>query len=704
MGVIGTIRKHSWVAVAIVGVAIIAFIIGDLQKNRGGIPDMGKIDGTTITAQYFNSRLEQLESNYKRQQGVEQIPSDVEYQIREQLWQTLVDETLLGEQYDKLGLMVSDLELSDMYGGVFIHPYVRQSFTDPRTGQFNYQQVRYILDNFDQIDTAMRMQWVEMEKMVREDRMMQKYSQLIAQGFYMPTAIAEQIAHLGERASDVAVVSLPYSDVADNEAAVEEKDYQKYYEKHKAEFRVTEELRDIDMVVFNAVPTAEDLQTIEDEVMAVWDTLQVTETAEIPYFVNSESDHSYDSSYIKTSSLAPALDTLISALGQGQYLSPRIVGNEWVMAKVMKVENRPDSLRASTIYILNNKAGGNITRSDEEAKNLADSVAALLRAGRMDFEAAVAEFSDDPQKGSTKGDMGWQLDGGYGFLNEEIVDNPVGGIFIHKHPSEVGYFVVKVTEKTAASKKYRLALITREINPSEKTMRDIFGKAQTFAANNRTYAEMQATAAAEGMQIRSARTMAMMQNVNGIDNSRSIIQWAFNEKSEIGEVADQVFESENSFIVVALKDVFKKGYATLEQVRPMIESQVRIEKKAEMLIAKAGEAMKGSSEISGVATKLAAAVDTVTGVSFNSYFFGKFGMEPKMLGTVAVAKDAALLGPVKGAQGVYVAQVMNSTEATPETADMIRATFQQSYMQKARNMSMVLRNNADITDQRNKFF
>ena len=76
MGVIGTIRKHSWVAVAIGGIAIIAFIIGDLQKNRGGIPDMGKIDGTTITAQHFNSRLEQMENNYKRQQGSRAVVAD----------------------------------------------------------------------------------------------------------------------------------------------------------------------------------------------------------------------------------------------------------------------------------------------------------------------------------------------------------------------------------------------------------------------------------------------------------------------------------------------------------------------------------------------------------------------------------------------------------------------------------------------------
>lgn len=704
MGAIGTIRKHSGLAVAIVGIAIVAFIIGDLTKNRSGDPDMGKINGTTITYQHFNNKLNEVETNYKRQQGIEQIPSEVEYQLREQVWQSMVDETLWGEQYDKLGIRVTNDELSDMYGGRFIHPYLRQSFTDPQTGQYNYQQVKYIIDNFDKLDTNMRMQWVEMEKSVRTDRLMQKYSQLLAQGFYMPKAIAEQIASLGGQTSDAAVVALSYADVADGEVSVDDKDYQKYYNEHKAEFRIYEEYRDLDMVVFNATPTPEDLQQIQDEVMTVWDTLQVTENEEIPYFVNSESDHSYDSTYVKTSSLNPTLDTLISALGAGQFLSPRIIGNEWVMAKVIATDYRPDSLRASAIYILNQKAGGNITRTDEDAKNLADSVAALLRTGRMNIEAAVAEYSDDPQKASNKGDMGWQLDGGYGFLNEEIVNTPVNGVFVHKHPQEVGYFVVMVTDKTPISKKYRLALITREINPSETTMRNIFAKAQTFAANNRTYAELQAAVASQGMQMRSVRTNAMMQNVNGIPNTRGIVQWAFNEKSEIGSVADQVFESDNMFVVVALKDIFKKGYATMEQVRPMIETPVRIEKKGEMLVAKAEEAMKGSQDIATIATKLSATVDTVNNVSFNGYYFGKFGMEPKMLGTLASAKANALVGPVQGAQGVYVANVLSVSEGTAENAEMLRATFQQGYMQKARMFSTVLRTNADITDQRNKFF
>ena len=87
MGIIGSIRKHSWIAVAVVGGAIIAFIIGDVWKNNSRIPDMGKINNSTITYQRFNELTEEMENNYKRQQGVSQVPTDVEYQLRDQVWQ-----------------------------------------------------------------------------------------------------------------------------------------------------------------------------------------------------------------------------------------------------------------------------------------------------------------------------------------------------------------------------------------------------------------------------------------------------------------------------------------------------------------------------------------------------------------------------------------------------------------------------------------
>ena len=702
MGIIGSIRKHSWVAVTIVGVAILAFILGDLTKNRGSIPDVGVVDGETMTSQRFNELVSEMENNYKMQQQTAQVPAEMEQQIRDQVWQQFVDETLMEEQTAKMGLKVTPAEVNDMYTGTFVHPYVRQSFTDPTTKEFDLRQVNYWIENFDQLDTMRRMQWVELENYVKRDREQQKYNTLIESGFYMPTAIAKKVAEYGNTSANVRVVALPFQTVSDEEAAIAEADYKNYYDNHKADFRVREELRDIEFIAFPVIPTPQDLADIEKDVRKVWDTLQTITDDEMAFFVNAESDRAYDSSYVHASSFSAPLDEQIAAASAGTLIAPVMVGNEWMMAKVMNTAVRPDSLRASVIYILNSNAGGNITRSNDQAKALADSVLALLKGNKMSFEAAVEQFSDDPQKSETKGDMEWQRDGGYGFLNENIINNPVGSCFLFEHPQGVGYFVVKVTDKTTAAKKYRVALVTREIVPSNVTDKAAHEAARKFAGQNRTSSEFTAAAQQENLQVRSARVTMMSNSVSGLNNARSIVQWAFNEDTKIGDVADQVYSCDGMYVVVTLKDVFKKGYATLDQVRTMIEQPVRLDKKGEILMARAEEAVKAAQDIASIAVKLNVAVDTIDSVSFSDYYFGRYGMEPKVQSTIA-ANGGGLVGPVKGASGVYIVQIdgKNPQEVSEET---IKMRLEQAYRNKSRMASQVLRDGAQITDQRNKFF
>ena len=701
MGIIGSIRKHSWIAVAIVGIAILAFILGDLTKNNGGIPDVGKVNAATMTSQRFNELVSEMENNYKTQQQTAQVPADVESQIREQVWQQFVDETLLDEQTAKLGLQVTPAEVSDMYTGTFIHPYLRQMFTNPQTGQYDMRQVNYLIENFDQLDTMFRMQWVEIEKYVKRDREQQKYSSLISRGFYMPKAINEQVSAYGAESSNIRVAALAFNTVSDEEAPVSDADFKAYYNEHRAEFRVQEEMRELEFITFPVNPTPEDLADIQNEVQKVWEEFQTVPAEEIAFFVNAESDRSYDSSYVKAASFKAPFDEQIAASKEGDMLAPVMAGGEWMMAKVMGSAVRPDSLRASVVYILNSNAGGGITRSDEQAKHLADSVLALVNGNKMSFEQAVEQFSDDPQKGETKGDMNWQLDGGYGFLNEQIVNTPVGNSFLFTHPQGVGYFVVKVTDKTPANKKYRVALITREIAASNNTNRAIYNEANRFAGQNRSIEALETAAREQNLQVRSARVGLMSDNMAGVPNARSIVQWAYNEDTKMGTVADQVYECDGMFVVVALKDVYKKGYATLDQVRPMIESQVRLEKKAQVLMERAATALKAGQDIASVAVALNVAVDTLEGVSFGDYNLQKFGMEPKVLAAVAATKSG-IVGPVKGANGVYVVQV-DSKEAREAGANVM-GRMEQGMNAKARYLSQVLRSAAKITDQRNKFF
>ena len=705
MGIIGSIRKHSWVAVAIVGVAILAFILGDLTKNNGGIPDVGKVNGATMTSQRYNELLTEAEDNYKMQYQTAQVPSEVEMQLRDQVWQQFVEETLLGEEMSKLGMTVSAAELNDMYVGQFIHPAVRQSFTDPKTGVYDIQQVNYWIENFSNIDTMRRRQWVEMEKAVKTDREQQKYNTLLTAGFYMPKTINEKITSFASEASNVRVVALPYMSVTDEEAPIDDADFKAYYDEHKAEFRIREEIREVEFITFPVNPTAEDLAEIEQDVKKVWEEFQTVEDDELAFFVNAESDRSYDSTYVKASSFRAPFDEQIAAASAGQMIAPAMVGNEWMMAKVLGSAVRPDSVRASVLFIANNLAGSAITRNDDQASALADSVMGLLKANRMGIDAAVEQFADDKQNV----DMGWQLDGTiYGPLNEKILETPVDGYFKLKDPRGVGYMVVKVTGKTTATKKYRVAMITREIVPSNSTNRAVYNEANRFAGQNRTIDAFDAAAREQNMQVRNAQVFMMDDRMAGVANARSIVQWAYNEDTKVGAVADQVYECDGMFVVVALKDVYKKGYATLDQARPMIEQQVRLEKKAKVLMDRAASAVNAAKDIQSIAVALKTPVDTLDSVVFGDMNLQKFGMEPKVISAIAVAKNG-VVGPVKGSNGVYVVQVDGKMphQTTGYEGARMAQMYQYKTIRDSRRpwpVAQVLRDAAKIVDQRNKFF
>ncbi len=706
MGIIGKIRKHSWLAVVLVGGATLAFILGDFTKNREGVQDAGRIDGNTITYQHFDNLFETTKSQVMRSQGLASLNSDQEYQLREQVWQQLMQETLLGEQYEQLGIDITKAELNDMYGGDFIHPYVRQAFTDPQTGAFNSQAIQYYTEHFSELDTTYQQQWLEIERTVREDREQQKYNNLISQAMYVPKAMAQKIADISATSATVRVAALSLQNIKDEEAMPAEEDYKNYYNEHKAEFRIYEEMRQVDYIVFPVTPSAEDMANIQTEAQKAWAELQTMDTAsalDFSFFVNSESDASYDTTWHKTSEYPSPLDSIIRSTANHGYFEPRIIANSWVMGQVKDIAMRPDSLRASAIWVMNQSAGGNITRTNEQAKAIADSVETNLKNGRTTWEQAVQQYSDNKEK---NGDMGWALDGGYGFLNERVIETPVDGIFMIEHPQKYGYMIIRVTGKSAPQQKYRVALISKNIVPSDKTEKTIYNKANMFAGQNRTHAAMIDAAKQQNLQVHSDNIALMSQSLQGVQNGREIVRWAFGEDAEKGAVADRVFNPENAYVVCALKDVLKKGYATLDQARQFMDMPVKVAKKADVALAKAEKAFKASKDINAIAAQLGTKVDTVSDVNFNGYYFGGYGMEPKAQVTVAVnvaKKNNSLLAPVKGASGVYVIQIDSVSTGTADAAG-IQSSLQQGEMQKVQGIFRALRMKADVEDHRDKIY
>ena len=709
MAIIGEIRKHSGLAVIIVGIAILAFIIGDLFKGNAKQPPIGVIDGEEITYNRFYELITEREGLVKQQMQTNQITNEQSHQIREDIWRELVETKLTDREYAQLGLQVSQREMNDMYLGDFIHPSLMQmpTFIDPSTGVYNKQMMAQLINNFDQLDPAAQAELVQLEKYVKQSRQQEKYNVLVASGFYFPAKMAEKMVEIEKHNANTRVVSLPFQTVADDQITLTEEDYKAYYEKHKNEYKQQEDARDLDFIVFPINPTNADLANIQNSVFKVWEEFQTIEDNEMSMFVNSESEANarYDSTFVKSSSFVAPFDSLVANATVGQFLAPQIVGRQWMMAKVQKVENRPDSLRASVIVVLNNNFGQGITRTADQSKALVDSLERELKAGRLDFNQAVMAFSDDPSKTENQGDMGWALDGGYGMLNEQIIAANVNDVFVFDRPDNSGYHIVKVTGKTPASKKFRVATIVRDIVPSDETANAVYAQATKFASEALSHNAMLEAAKAQNLMVRSADfTLANASRIRGVENARAIVQWAFNEETKVGDVASQVFESDDMYVVVALKEIRKKGYATLDQVRNYIEGQVRNEKKAEVLMAKAEEAVATTKDIVALSAKLQAPIDSVSDVNFNSYSFGKFGPEMNAIGSVAATKEAKLLAPMKGYYGVYLIQVDNVQQVSPADVNVKKQGMEMEAQQKLRYLMDVLKENTKIEDNRVIYF
>src|SRR5690554_5082042 len=116
MALIGKIREKSWLLIAVIGIAMFAFIIGDLSSMGGGpqedIYGIGTVNGEKVDEAQYELFLNNMRNNIlqnKQQQNPTVQPSYTEEDERmavQQAWQTSIINGLMQKEYDQLGLIV----------------------------------------------------------------------------------------------------------------------------------------------------------------------------------------------------------------------------------------------------------------------------------------------------------------------------------------------------------------------------------------------------------------------------------------------------------------------------------------------------------------------------------------------------------------------------------------------------------------------
>jgi peptidyl-prolyl cis-trans isomerase D len=350
--VIGKIREQSTLLMILIGGAMLAFILGDLLNSgsfilNGSPTEVGEIAGNTIDGRAFEERVQVSIENYKTQTGQSSIDNATTDQLREQTWQQMVREFVLGEELDATGVRVSAEELYDLVQGNNPHPQVLQAFTNPETGQFDQAQVISFLKKME-TDEDLKKRWIAFEKDIARLQRSDKYNNLIKKGLYVTNKEAESDFLSKNQGATIKYVLKRYASVADTTVEVSDSDIKKYYNENKSKYE-QDASRDVEFVTFRIDPSKEDFEKVKNWADRLKPEFAASENDTL--LVNRESDVRFNARWLVKGELGGNIDTLMFSKEQGFVEGPYLEGQTYRLAKLIGVKMAPDSVNARHILI-----------------------------------------------------------------------------------------------------------------------------------------------------------------------------------------------------------------------------------------------------------------------------------------------------------------------------------------------------------------
>ncbi|MFP4065098.1 MAG: peptidylprolyl isomerase, partial [Bacteroidales bacterium] len=503
MAVIQKIRSYSGLLIVVIGIGLAAFVLGDflghgpMKQQRN---DVGEVEGTSIPYQQFEQRVNQQMENWQQQAG--QTPeAEQAFQIRQQVWNDMVREILLDEEFEDLGIAVKAEELYELIHGSDPHPILVQSFSDPATGTYDPQQVVEFLRNFDRMEPEVRNQWVMLEDYIKTERREEKYNQLIGKSYGVPDALAAADFNHRNNTADIRFAYKTTDEIDDDEVNVSDGDLSAVYDNHKHRFR-QEASREIKMVVQPVLPSEADQENTLNDILELREELQEVEN--VPAFINATSDRRFDPAYYGEGELSPQIDPEIFDAQEGEVFGPYMEENAYVVSMLVDAQMRPDSMRASHILISyqgSQSANQQTTLTYEDAQQMADSLLGVVRSNPDRFPELGTEMSDDPSAAANQGDLEWFRDGEMvQEFNEAVVEATVGSFFTVE--TDFGFHVVHVTDKSPLTQKVQVANLVRNIEPGDRTYQEAYGNVSRFVSEIREGADFEEAADEAGLDVR----------------------------------------------------------------------------------------------------------------------------------------------------------------------------------------------------------
>lgn len=641
MAVLSKIRERSMFLIIIIGLALFAFVLdpstlGDFF-NSNKINEVGQINGESITRQEF---IQELES-YKQQIG-SSVP---EMQAVNTVWENILRKKIYQNQLNEAGITIGE---SDVWNELIAIPFVQNNPEyQNEAGLFDEQKFKQFLADTKENNKELWAQWSSYMGQIRDNLSTTTYNNLITAGLGASLKEGESEYLYENTKLNAEFVYVPYTSISDSLVKIKKSEVESYIKKHEADYKV-DASRDINYVTFEILPTVEDENVLKAEVSSLIEDFKLA-TNDNLFLSENESDSNLDASFLYKNQVSQEVADSIFLGSKGKVVGPYTENEFLKVSKITEISRIPDSVKASHIlipFIGAQRVAPEVTRTEESAKKLADSILQVVKGKSDKFAILAKEFSSDKSNSDKGGDLDWFT---YTRMTTEFRDYTFtgkrGDLGVVK--TAFGFHVIKIDDQKNIQNVVKLATFSRKIIPSEATENSIFRNAEEFSLAVSKDNKFMDVANKKKFTVKPAIGIkALDENVPGLGNQRQIVTWAFNKDTKAGDF--KRFDIEGLHVVVYLTASQEKGLMSADKainsVRPILVN----EKKAEILAKK----LQGSN-LQSIAKSNNTNVKAAEGVTLKSPTLSGVGVEPKIVGAMYNAQQNKIYNSIVGDRGVY---------------------------------------------------
>ena len=696
MAIISTLRdKMGKFLVVVVGFSIAAFVLGDILGPNSSIGNpnqniVGEINGEEIDLVRFNAIFEQLSYNFSLNNG--RSPNNQEIAgIRDQAWEKLINDISYFNQYNELGITVTDKESVDMVQGDNIHPMILEAFTDPNTGVFNIDNVIGYLQNLSNQPANQQQAWFSFESNLKPMRLRTKYDNLISLTTNVNSLQSKSEYFNSSSTRDISYYFVPYYNIPDTLFEVSKSEMNNYLRKNSDDYK-QEQSRSLNFVYFPLESSREDSAFYISEIENITSSLKSEDINDSTFaLLNSDGFNPY----VKFN-----IDQLPEELKDKEvgFISDIVYEDGGVLVYKLSdiVTDSKFKARAKHILLKFND------QNKQDVRNEANRILSLLRNG-SDFDETARTYSADGSA-SVGGDLGW--------FSEDMMVKPFedavfsrtrSGLIPRIIESDFGFHIINVTQPKT-KKSFVVTTVFKQVSPSDNTRNNIYRNAEMFKIDaSQSRSNFVDLAIESGYSSQSALDLDKnSSNISNITDARNVVLWAYDDSRDTDDISD-VLELNNGYIVAHLADIKDEGTKKIDDVENSVRKKILDNKKFEYL----SDIITDYNTLDEIKSLYSnGEIYNMSTLDFNTNSIQNVGFSPEAIGVAFSLSEGELTKPIKIDDGIIVLNLNSISQADSlnSYSDFGISLLQANKFTSSLKVDKAIKEFSKIEDLRYKFF